>query len=217
MSRTPDDLLRMLEAATAADAPPSCPLDPEAESLRQAWQALGALLDARDAAAAPPVIRHVAPPRAKLVPPPPGTVQPAARPHRSRGRLALAGAAVAAAAVLFAAGTLWFLGRQSRGPVRTPARARQEQPVTALPKAAPSSSVARAAPQVPVKPPTPAAAATEDRFDDLSWDDPLAQQIARAQQQFLGVGGQLAPYAGEITAVQESLRQINWEMTASTM
>jgi hypothetical protein len=194
------DLQQSLEWATASTAAAPSDMDAQTAALREAWTALGRLLEVVETPLEPSLVRRV---ERRFV----------------RRRWLSIGAGLAVAVAIVIAVTAWLAGRPQpvSAPMVLPETIATNQPKSETPspetpgaKKLPSVSVAQAAPGVAkgVKP--QAASAAEPK-----WNDSVDDEIARVGQELVAVQQDWHAGADAFDPVRSRLERVNTEIEAA--
>ena len=201
MSDEPRDLQRRLEQATAADCPADKPLEPDTASLREAWLAFAALLEATG----PAPLEKLRSEQEITVRFGKGRVPFSLRENRDgppvipRTRRRLAAVAALAASIAVAVTLIWNGMRQPAGPpplADGPASPDIEQP-------APDSKQPRQA---------LAANDVDQDADQFDWDDSLDEQLVQVGQEIVRVQQDWYQLDDAFDPIQYGLQQMAEDM-----
>lgn len=188
-------LLTDLEAATRPDEAPAG-AGPQAAALREAWLALGRVLDEAEG--------RLGEPRWT----PPCTPLPRRRRWKTAALVAVAASAAVGAAVAL---TVWSLGGRDAGGLSGGAVASGERPVApgTVKPAVNEDLATRPGRQTPQGPALAAGA--------LAWDDPLDEEITAAARSLVAIGGDWPLVSGRIEMVREAVEQVRKDLGDGTL
>lgn len=193
MSDKSPELMRKMEQATARAGAPQSELDAETAQLRDAWTALGRLLETAAPLQGPPFGRWSRRP-----------------PSRRRYWLLTVAVALAASLLVGAVATWMWRAAGSSGRSGTTPQTAQSDVKVALPQKVVKTPVRR-----PIQAPSQQQAAPSE--SEPKWDDSLDEQLAQVGRQVISVQQDWTSHAVARAVIQYELEQVQEDLGGNNL